>query len=498
MSRAYRKIIRAAKRRIQSRLRPRAWRAQSEPMLKGSNIHYEMAQKTGAMACGGIGMVHLLARKIGLIEAIDAQVHVLKRHLPYHESDHVLNFALNIMAGGQRIEDLELRRQDENFLNALGAQRLPDPTTAGDFTRRFAPADILGLQEAINTARGNVWKQQPAGFLAEAVIDVDGSIAGTLGECKAGMDISYKGIWGYHPLIVSLANTKEVLYLVNRPGNVASHDGAAQGIDRAIALVQPHAGKIRLRGDTDFSLTRELDRWSQQVDFLFGMDASPTLVKRAEAVWATDWQPLERTPETSGVPRTRPANVKEQIVFEREFVNQRLTSEQVAEFDYQPGKCQQSYRVVVVRKNITVEKGGDWLFDEFRYFFYITTLRDASAAEIVREANGRCDQENVIAQLKGAVNAMRMPVDNLESNWAYRVMTALAWNLKAWCGLLAGKGEQAARIVKMEFRTFTQALIWIPAQIIRAGRKIIYRVLNYNPWTGQLFTLWERLRRLQL
>jgi len=498
VSRAYRKIIRAAKRRIERRLKPRAWRAQSQPMFKGSNIHYEMAQKTGAIASGGIGLAHLLARQIGLIDALDDQVHVLKRHLPYHESDHVLNFALNILAGGERIEDMEVRRQDENFLNALGAQRLPDPTTAGDFTRRFAPADILCLQEAINTARRNVWRQQPEGFLAEAVIDVDGSIAGTLGERKAGMDISYNGIWGYHPLLVTLANTKEVLYLVNRPANVASHDGAAQWIDRAIGLVQPQAGKILLRGDTDFSLTAEFDRWSQQVDFLFGMDANPTLVKLAEAVWATHWQPLERDSEESAHPRTKPPNIKEQIVLAREFVNQRLTSEQVAEFDYKPGKCRQPYRMVVVRKNITVEKGGDWLFDEFRYFFYITTLREVSAAQIVRQANGRCDQENVIAQLKGAVNAMRMPVDNLESNWAYMVMTALAWNLKAWCGLVAGKAELAAQIVKMEFRTFTQALIWIPAQIIQSGRKIIYRVLSCNPWTGQLFTLWERLRRLQV
>jgi hypothetical protein len=289
-----------------------------------------------------------------------------------------------------------------------------------------------------------------------------------------------------------------VLYLVNRPGNVASHEGAAEWIDRAIALVQPRAEKIRLRGDTDFSLTGNFDRWSEGVDFLFGMDASPKLVKLAEALAEAQWQPLERAKETLESLRTKPANIKEQIVVEREFVNQRLESEHVAEFEYQPGKCQKSYRVVAVRKNITVEKGGDWLFDEIRYFFYITTLRELSAAQIVREANGRCDQENVIAQLKGAVNAMRMPVDNLESNWAYMVMTALAWNLKAWYGILAGKGEQARRIVRMEFRTFTQALIWVPAQIIRAGRKVIYRLLSYNPWTGQMFAMWERLRQLEV
>ena len=467
-------------------------------MLDAKNIHYEMAERTGAISCGGIGVIHLLARKIGLIDAIDSRLHVLKRHLPYHESDHVLNVAYNIIAGGQRLEDIELRRQDENFLDALGAQRLPDPTTAGDFTRRFAKGDILCLQEAINEARCNVWKQQPQGFLAKALIDVDGSIAGTLGESKEGMDISYKGIWGYHPLLVTLANTKEVLYLVNRPGNVSSHDGAAEWIDRAIALVEPHAGSICLRGDTDFSLTGEFDRWSQKVDFIFGMDASPKLIGLAQALPEAQWKPLKRDQEVAAVPRTKPHNVKEQIVREREFVNQRLGSEDVAEFTYRPGKCTRDYRMVVTRKNLTIEKGGDWLFDEIRYFFHITTRCDLSPLGVVNEANGRCDQENVIAQLKGAVNAMRMPVDNLESNWAYMVMSALAWNLKAWYGLLAGTGEQAARIVKMEFRTFTQALIWVPAQILRAGRKIIYRLLSYNPWTGQLFTMWERLRRLQV
>jgi len=151
---------------------------------------------------------------------------LLKVHLPYHESDHVLNIAYNILAGGQRLEDIELRRQDEVFLNGLGAERIPDPTTAGDFTRRFSEEDILSLQECINRARLKVWKVQPEGFLKEAFIDVDGTIAGTDGECKQGIGLSYKGVWGYGPLVVSLANTKEVLYQANRPGNVASHSGS--------------------------------------------------------------------------------------------------------------------------------------------------------------------------------------------------------------------------------------------------------------------------------
>jgi hypothetical protein len=206
-------------------------------MLKAHNICYEMAGGTAAMNCGGIGAMHLMVQRLGLVVDIDRHLELLKVHLPYHESDHVLNLAYNLLAGGQRLEDIELRRQDEVFLNGLGAERIPDPTTAGDFTRRFEQQDIVALEECINRARVAVWKVQPKGFLKEAFIDVDGTIAKTYGQCKEGMDISYKGIWGYAPLIVSLANTKEVLYVVNRPGNATSQTGSVEWIDRAISLV---------------------------------------------------------------------------------------------------------------------------------------------------------------------------------------------------------------------------------------------------------------------
>ena len=240
----------------------------------GSNIHYELSDKTRATSYGGLGAVHVMVQRLGLVAAINQDLQLLKVHLPYHESDHVLNIAYNVLSGGQRLEDIELRRQDESFLNGLGTQRIPDPTTAGDFTRRFSVQDIATLQECINQARLRVWQQQPAGFLAEAFLDVDGTIAGTYGECKGGMGLSYKGIWGYAPLVVSLANTREVLYVVNRPGNAPSHQDSVPWIDRAIELVKPIAGRITLRGDTDFSHTAQLDRWDAAgVGFVLGLDA---------------------------------------------------------------------------------------------------------------------------------------------------------------------------------------------------------------------------------
>jgi hypothetical protein len=499
VKRTYPKILRNRKNRIARRLRVRPWPDQPEPMMTATNIHYELSDKARGTSYGGIGAVHLMVHKLKLAEEIDARLHLLKKHLPYHESDHVLNLAYNALLGGVRLEDIELRRNDEAFLDGLGAQRIPDPTTSGDFTRRLNEGDIVTLLEAVNATRQRVWAQQPEGFLEEAVIDVDGTMAGTYGECKGGMALSYKGIWGYAPLLVSLANTKEVLYLVNRPGNVASHDGCVAWIDRAIGLVHETAAAICLRGDTDFGLTAQFDRWDGEgVQFVFGVDAHPKLVKEAEALSDGAWKTLERLPryEIATEPRAKRERVKEGIVRQRGYLNKKLVGESVAEFAYQPGKCKRLYRVVVVRKNLSVQKGEKVLFDDVRYFFHITNRTDLSAEGVVGFANDRCDQENVIEQLKNGVNAMRMPVDDLLSNWAYLVMTSLAWNLKAWYGLLMPDRERGMEVVRMEFRRFLHALVLLPVQIVRAGRRIVYRLLSWNGWLGDLFATWERLRVL--
>ena len=467
-------------------------------MLRASNIHYEMAPRVQGINCGGIGAMHLRVQRLGLVEDLDWHLHLLKIHLPYHESDHVLNLTYNILAGGERLEDIELRRQDENFLNGLGAERIPDPKTAGDFTRRFSEPDIVAMQECINRARLAVWKVQPEGFLQEAFIDVDGSIAGTYGECKQGIGLSYQGIWGYAPLIVSLANTREVLYLVNRPGNVASHSESVGWIDRAIGLVSSVAGRVTVRGDTDFTHTAQLDRWNEQgTRFILGFDAHPKLVAWAEGLAASAWQRLGRLPKYKILtePRTKGVRYKEQIVVEKEFENQKLMGEDVAEIEYQPGQCGYPYRVVILRKNISVQRGENVLFDEVRYFFYITNRPD-KAAKIVGLANGRCDQENVIEQMKNGVSAMRMPVNDLLSNWAYMVMAALAWNLKAWYGLLMPNRERGLELLKMEFRRFLHAVVLLPCQIVRTARRVIYRIWGYNNWLKDFFATWERVRQM--
>jgi len=476
-------------------------------MLTAANIHYEIADRSRATVHGGIGAIHLLVKQLGLDQAINDGLGLLKVHLPYHESDHVLNIAYNLLAGGTCLEHLELLRSDEAYLHALGARRIPDPTTAGDFCRRFAATDIYRLQQIFNAQRLKLWRQQPDAFFDEAVLDADGTMAETSGECKQGMDINHKGQWGYHPLVISLANTGEPLYVVNRSGNRPSHEQAPWYFDRSIALCR-QAGfrRIRLRGDTDFTQTEHLDRWDRQgVKFVFGIDATKTLYALAGDLPPEAWKVLVRRPRytVKTEPRQRPANVKQQVVEARQFEDIRLVKEHVAEFRYQPGKCKKTYRVVVVWKELDVYQGQKWLFDDARCFFYITNDEESTAEAIVADANGRCNQENLLAQLKGDVRSLTAPVDNLLSNWAYMVMGSLAWSLKAWAALgLPETGRWAARhreekrtLLRMDFRTFRAAVIRLPAQIITSGRRIVYRLLAWNPWQGVFFRLLDQLRQ---
>jgi hypothetical protein len=498
------------KRRILRRIKNQPGVERHQPMMTAANIHYEIADRTRAISPGGIGAIHLLAQRLGLVRDINENLHLLKRHLPYFESDHVLNVAYNLLAGGSRLEHLEARRNDEVYLDALGAERIPDPTTAGDFCRRFAEGDVQSLMDIFNETRLRVWKEQPEAFFEEAFLDADGTIAPSDGWCKQGVDISYNGTWGYHPLVVSLANTAEPLFLVNRSGNRPSHEHAAEYLDRAIALCRRGGFRgVTIRGDTDFTQTRHLDRWDTQgVRFLFGTDARPNLIELAEQLPADAYGLLERPPRYTikTVPRAAREDHKTPIIVARQFETIRTIGEEVAEFEYRPVACKKAYRVIVLRKRLAIEKGQMRLFEEYRYSFYLTNDRTTAASEVVFLANDRCDQENLIAQLKGGVKALAMPVDDLVSNGAYMVMASLAWSLKAWSALvLPERGRWAEKhraekrsLLRMEFSTFCVALIQVPCQIIRTAGRIAYRLLSWNPWQGVFLRLVERLHGARL
>ena len=334
----------------------------ASPMIRPESVKYELADKQQAIAAGGIGTLLELTKRLDLRKEINRAIALFKLHLPYDEADHVFNIAMNLLAGGNCLEHIEDRRQDEAYLNAVGAERVPDPTTAGDFCRRFSAVNVLRLMNAFNRVREKVWLQQPSEFFDCAIIEGDGTQIETSAEKKQGIGINYKGQWGYHPLVVTLANTREPLFIANRSGNRPSHENSAFYFDLAVQRCRS-AGfrKVVLRGDTDFALTENFDRWDDDsVEFVFGIDAMPNLVEIAENLDESAWKSMRRRRTLKAPPakpRAKRPREKEAIVVKNKYLNKKLAGERIAEFDYSPGKCDRTYRVWCCTKRFICRAG---------------------------------------------------------------------------------------------------------------------------------------------
>jgi len=413
-----------------------------------------------------------------------------------------LNIAYNILCGGECLEDIELLRNNPAYLNALGAKRIPDPTTAGDFLRRFGFDDVFAFMKTINQAHRIIWSKGPRDLRnQDAIIDVDGTITQTYGETKEKMDMSYKGKWGFNPLIITEATTGSHLYLINRPGNYASHDGAAPWIDASIDVVSDKFRSVYLRGDSDFSLTEHFDRWDEKAKFVFGYDSKENLEKIADSLQKNGWKLLpyeDRVVKTKE--RKRKRNEKAVVVKRRKYRQMERRKEFVSEFNYSPAKCENTYRMIVVKRIIEVTEGQLRLTDEVRYFFYITNIpeEEMSASEVVKLYRGRCNHENRLEQLKNGVCALNMPASEFIANWAYMAICSLAWNIKSWMGLLAADSETGEKLIRVEFKRFRNFLINVPCQIINSGRSTVFKILGYSPPAVMLWKLFHYIKTLRL
>ncbi len=469
------------------------------PWFRHDSVRVEVEARRTTTPYGGLALFHSLAGKLGLAEAINRELRIFKFHLPYTEADHILTQTYNLLCGGTCLEDIANLQNSEAIRRMLGAKTIPDPTTAGDFLRRFSEGHIRDLQRAIDQVRVKVWRKLPRPKRARATIDLDSHIREVYGDCKQGADFSYTGQWSYHPLLATLAETGEWLRVVNRPGNATSPQGAAEVLAECLRLTTPHFDEVYWRGDSAFYVAELLNLSRRHgAHFVVVVGAMANLVREAEKLPERAWKPMKWRPDETPVApeeqRAKRVDYRRRKVQERGYRNLEPDRQEVAEFDYRPSGCDATYRMVVRRVKIREAQGQKVIWEGYRYHFMITDERRWSAEEVVRFGYGRCDIENDIEQLENGLPAMRMPTGELRANWAFLMMGQIAWNLKAWAAALVLPEETG----RWEWKRFRQAFIYIGAKVIHQARRVVAKISGAHRYAAEVLRALNRVAALNL
>ena len=479
-------------------------------VMRMPKLHTEVDSHSEVTPYGGLALVAEFIRRFKVARMLDEHVHVLKLYLPYQESDHVLALAMNLYVGGTCIEDLAGLQQSDAVKRLVGACRIPDPTTAGDFLRRFddgkQPGSLRGMRTAIDNIQSQVWSALSPGRRRKkkrewAVVDMDGHTKELYGVQKEGADFSYKGKWSYHPLLISMAGTGECLAVRNRPGNVRSSNGAADALDELLPRVNEHYKKVLVRGDSDFGRQDVRDACERNgAYFAFVGRAFEDRPDIAESIPEGQWKPFRtRAARQKNDDKKRPGyrrrrkkrNRRRKRARERNYKELRQVKQWVAEVSWTPTGSDETYRLVIRRQLIEHHKGQQFLFEEYRYRYVETNFpQSVSTVEVVDHTYERCDQENLIEQMGSGLAAWRMPVAEFAGNCAWLEIARLAWNLAKWIAQLALPEE----VVRWEWKRFRQAWVYLAAQVTRVSRQIRVRFSGSHRFARDLLCAHQVLR----
>jgi len=438
---------------------------------------------------GGLALAARFVAKLRIAQRIDKALSLLRVHRGYFESDHVLTHVYNLFAGATCIEDIAHLQHSEPVRRILGTEHIPDPTTAGDFLRRFDAADIARLDRVGDEIHRDVWKTHYGRKKQDQVlIDLDSHVHHVYGHQKEGTDYTYKGGFGYHPLVVSIAGTQECLRIINRSGNVASAAGSADALEEVLPLLKERFKRVVIRGDSAFAEQAIFDKCEEHGAFFAVVSRrQKNFGPLADGIEEKRWQPFRAKPdqvtiEVRKVRRERGPDVRRERTEARGKRDLRLREQWIAEIPYQPKRSDTVYRLIIRRQRIAEHKQGQ-LFELWRYRYVLTNLpKSVPMHEVVRMTYQRCDQENVIEQLQSGVAAMKLPTGGFLANHAYLVCARFAHNFKAWLAMLALPREA----MRWEWKRFRRAFVQIAARVVCSGRQTLVRFADSHRFAGQI------------
>lgn len=474
--------------------------------MRMPKLHTEVDERSIVTPYGGLTLFSDFVRRFRVRQRIDAHVGVLKIHLPYRESDHVLAQAANLYVGGTCIEDMANLQHSEGVKRILGAYRLPDPTTGGDFLRRFDeavnPGSLSDLRAAVDEVQGEVWKKLRRRHKRGcAVVDLDGHTKELYGMQKQGADFNHKGKWSYQVLLASMGGTGECLALRNQPGNQRSSEVAPEVLEDLLPRMKPHFKDVLVRADSDFDRANVREACeAHEAYFAFVGREFKNRPAIADSIPEQDWRPFRTKAKRQKVKaknepgfrsRRKKHNRRRRRARQRNYKELKLVRQWMTEVPWSPPDTDKTYRLVIRCQLIEHRQGQQHLFDDYRYRYVVTNLPESySTRDVIDETYERCDQENVIEQMKNALVAWRMPVAEFAGNCAWLENARLAWNIGKWIAQLSLEPE----VVRWEWKRFRQAFVYLAAQVIKRGRQIWVRFSASHRFTNSLVAAHQKLQ----
>lgn len=460
--------------------------------LRLPKVHAEF-EDSDSTALGGLALASRLLSKLGAHQVFAEHLRLLRVPKRYRDSDHLVAQVLSLFAGGSCLEDLARLQCSGPIRKLLGALSIPDPTTSGDFLRRFDEDQLAALDRAMDDLQRAAWKLSRGRQVRDlGIVDLDSHFHPVYGDKKEGTDFSYKGPLGYHPLIASLAGTGEVLRAINRPGNAPSAEGAAECLREIFPLLGERFRSVLVRGDSAFAKQSVYEACEDAGHhFAVVSPRQPNFVEIADGVPRRAWKPFriveEQPPKNR---RKKRKEVRRRRCRERGKLDLRMKRQWVTEVDYRPARSSKTYRLIIRKQKIRVAGKDGSLFDEYRYRYVLSNLpKTVGTEEVVRLTYGRCDQEKVIEQLKNGVSAFRMPLGQKDANSAFLKIGALAHNLKAWLAQIVLPEE----CMRWEWKRFRYSFIYVAARVVRSARQLIVRFARGDPHTERIAGALARL-----
>lgn len=486
------------------------WPDHTGTVLRHHKLHLERDDRPDVTNLGGLVLPLALLRRVKAAQVIDEHVKLLKVHKPYHESDHVLSQALMLYAGGTCLEDMALLQQDTAVLRMLGAVRTPDPTTSGDFLRRFVPrGELESLRAAVDEIQERVWsnpkrwnwrrRHRSKEKRPFAVLYLDGKTKELIGVTREGADFDHKGRWSYNILVASL-DDGECVALRLRPGSVRSSDGAAELLDEVLPRLLRRYQTVLVVADSDFDRF-DLRYACERHQCYYAFVARETPNRPVLADGCTHWRPFrtrshrmrQAERELKGADfkkRRKKGDRRRRRARQRGYTDLKLVRQHVGEIEGPDGA-----RLILRRQLIDEERGKPGqreLWEVERYRYIVTNLpREWTPIDIVDATYQRCDQENLIEGMGSGIAAWRMPVAEMRGNAAWLEIARLAWNLGKWIAFVA-LGKEASR---WEWKRFRRCFVDFAAQVVRIARQTRVRILGAHRFSGELV---RALRVLQV